>query len=255
MEVAAEAAAAAPPAEREDAAARPELRTPTDYRGDMSQKGAERARAAWANKGDTVRALFREAKVAFPPAELTFRVHKAEAELEVWAAGEQKGKMQLVATYGICTMSGGAGPKRKEGDLQVPEGFYRIEYFWPDSAFYLAGKVSYPNALDKQLGGATPGGDIMIHGGCASIGCIAMSDERIEELWVMGRSVMDAGKPVEMIILPGKDMSTYLDDAAQARHHAFWKNLDEGNRLFEARHVMPRVFIGWRGVYEFEDRG
>jgi murein L,D-transpeptidase YafK len=163
--------------------------------------------------------------------------------------------MKRIATYKICRMSGEVGPKRREGDYQVPEGFYRIEYFWPDSQFYLAGKVSYPNALDRQLGGATPGGDIMLHGGCASIGCISMSDERMEELFVMGTSVASRGEKVEMHIFPTRDIRGLIASGQMPQHHAFWANLAEGLEAFEAQKRVPSVTVGWKGKYDVVAKG
>jgi hypothetical protein len=175
---------------------------PTSWNGDDSEPLAERGKLAVQRRRPVVEQLFDDADVKFPPAELLLRAFKAEKELEVWASSARGGEMTRVATYGICRISGELGPKRREGDLQVPEGFYRIDYFWPDPSFWLSAKVSYPNPLDKQLGGGAPGGDIMIHGDCASIGCISLSDERMEELWVMGTSPHGPGGRGERAHLP-----------------------------------------------------
>lgn len=228
-----------------------DVRRPTEWQGDDSVPGARRAEAALVNRRAVVEALFDEAGVTFPPAQVFLRVFKKEGELEAWAASEKGGEMKRIATYQVCKMSGEIGPKRREGDMQVPEGFYRIEYFWPDSSFYLAGKVSYPNGLDRQLGGPSPGSDIMLHGGCASIGCISMSDERMEELYVMGTSVHFKGEPVSIHIFPTREMRELLDGGEHPEHHAFWENLAEGLESFERSHRVPVVQIGSRGKYEF----
>jgi hypothetical protein len=227
------------------------VRKPTEWQGDDSVPGARRAEVALENRKAVVEALFDEAGVTFPPAQVFLRVFKKEGELEAWASSEKGGEMKRIATYQICKISGDIGPKRREGDMQVPEGFYRIEYFWPDSAFYLAGKVSYPNGLDRQLGGPAPGGEIMLHGGCASIGCISMSDERMEELYVMGTSVYFKGEPVNIHIFPTRDMRALLDSGEHAEHHAFWENLADGLESFERDHRVPVVRIGFQGKYEF----
>lgn len=246
--------ASAPPSASAAAAPR-DVRKPTRWQGDDSVPGALRAEAAARNREKEVRRLFDEAGVAFPPAELFVRVFKAEGELEAWASSEKGDAMRKIATYEICRMSGDVGPKRREGDMQVPEGFYRIDYFWPDSAFYLAGKVSYPNALDRQLGGTAPGGDIMIHGGCASIGCIAMSDERIEELYVMGTSLKTKGARVAVHIFPTRDLHGLIASGEHPEHQAFWANLAEGLDAFEKERRVPTVTIGWKGRYEIEPAG
>lgn len=247
------AAPADPPELVAPAKERADLRKPTAWQGDDSVPGARRAEAALENRKAVVEALFDEAGVTFPPAQVFLRVFKKEGELEAWASSEKGGEMKRIATYKVCKMSGDIGPKRREGDLQVPEGFYRIEYFWPDSSFYLAGKVSYPNGLDRQLGGPAPGGEIMLHGGCASIGCISMSDERMEELYVMGTSVHFKGEPVNIHIFPTRGMRELLDSGEHPEHHAFWENLVEGLEAFERSHRLPVVQIGFKGRYELKD--
>jgi murein L,D-transpeptidase YafK len=193
--------------------------------------------------------LFADAGVSFPPSDVLFRVFKQEKELEVWANGKRDEPMKRIATYEVCAMSGGPGPKRAEGDLQVPEGFYRIKYFWPDSSFYLSANVGYPNVSDRILGGPKPGSEIMIHGGCASIGCVAMSDERIQELWVMGTGALHAGRPVHVHMFPARDFAPLLEDASHAPHHAFWRNLREGLDAFESGRRIPAVTVDTRGRY------
>jgi hypothetical protein len=131
----------------------------------------------------------------------------------LWAAAEKGGRAEKVATYGICAASGVLGPKRYEGDYQVPEGYYVLSYGWAESNFHLEMKVSYPNLVDKVLGpkNRSLGGEIMIHGSCGSIGCMAMGDERAEELWVMMKAMGDA--QVKVFIYPGRDMKGLLDAA------------------------------------------
>ncbi len=237
-----------PPAQVAD----PTLRLPTDWQGDDSVAGNRRAEAAELHKGPAVRAMFAEAGVAYPPKQLLWRVFKDTQDLEVWANDDKDAPMKKVATYRACAMSGDLGPKRREGDRQVPEGFYDIAYFFPDSAFHLAAKVSYPNGLDRALGDkVAPGGDIMIHGGCASIGCIALTDERIEELWVIGSGVLYKGEPIRVHIFPSRDLDGLIADDAWARHREFWENLREGYRAFEADRRPPKVKLGFHGKYEF----
>lgn len=125
--------------------------------------------------------------IAWPPARLTLVALKAEKKLEVWVAAK-KGAYHLLSTYDILAASGGPGPKRKEGDLQVPEGIYRLPLLNPNSSFHLSIRVDYPNRDDivnASVPEAQLGGDIYIHGGAASIGCIAIGDAAIEELFVL----------------------------------------------------------------------
>lgn len=134
------------------------------------------------------RPFFERAGVAYPPAKLIFVGLKQEKQLEIYAANEDA-PLRFIRSFPILAASGKAGPKLREGDLQVPEGAYRIESLNPNSAFHLALRVSYPNAGDRAqaaLGGRTElGGDIMIHGSNASIGCLAMGDVAAEDLFVL----------------------------------------------------------------------
>ncbi|MEM9694822.1 MAG: L,D-transpeptidase family protein, partial [Myxococcota bacterium] len=171
-----------------------------------------------------------------------------ENELEVWARGFRQ-RFVPVARYGICYASGELGPKRKQGDLQVPEGFYTLPWFDPASRYHLAMLVSYPSRSDKVWGDRVdPGDGIMIHGSCVSVGCISMSDARIEELWTMARA---SPKPIRVHMFPARDMGALLDDPKWSRHHAFWRNLDEGKRYFETHRRLPRVRVDNHGRYRF----
>jgi murein L,D-transpeptidase YafK len=140
-----------------------------------------------------------------------------------------------------------------EGDLQVPEGFYRLDYFNPSSRFYLSMRVNYPNDSDRILGRkGSLGGDIMIHGNCVSIGCLAMSDERIQELWVMAQSMNGKGRRVPVYIFPSRDLDKLLADPGRSSNHVFWRNLKQGFDLFEKEHRLLKVTVGKDGSYSFE---
>jgi hypothetical protein len=124
----------------------------------------------------------------WPPERLALLGFKQERVLEVWLPAKSA-KWVCVRSYPVLAASGGLGPKLREGDLQVPEGIYGLEYLNPNSRFHLSMKVSYPNAWDRararEDGRTRLGGDIMIHGRDVSIGCLAVGDEAVEELFVM----------------------------------------------------------------------
>lgn len=126
--------------------------------------------------------------VPYPPGRVILVGLKQEKELEVWASGEGR-QPRFIGMYPIAAASGQLGPKLREGDLQVPEGIYRIESLNPNSLYHLSLRVDYPNEYDlakaKLEGRDKPGTDIMIHGGHLSIGCLAMGDDAIEELFVL----------------------------------------------------------------------
>ena len=130
---------------------------------------------------------FAAAGIPYPPARAFLLAFKTERQLELWApAGEQ---MKRVATYPLLDKSGTLGPKLREGDEQIPEGVYRVVWLHPNSQYHLSLKLDYPNAFDRararEDGRRNPGGDIFIHGGDVSIGCLAIGDPAIEELFVL----------------------------------------------------------------------
>ncbi|AKQ66936.1 putative exported protein [Myxococcus hansupus] len=147
---------------------------------------ADRVATARKARAKQVAALFQDAGVTWPPERLYLRAFKHERELEVWA-GSRTGALVKVKMYPFCAASGELGPKRRQGDLQVPEGFYTIDLFNPVSSYHLSMRVNYPNAADRfhQVKGVPLGGDIYVHGDCVSIGCIAIKNGPIEELYLM----------------------------------------------------------------------
>lgn len=130
---------------------------------------------------------FDRAGVAYPPASIALLALKHEKKLELWANDGQR--WQRVHTYPVLAASGGPGPKLREGDRQVPEGLYRIEALNPNSSYHLSMKLNYPNTFDLERaaedGRDNPGTNIFIHGKAASVGCLAMGDPAIEELFVL----------------------------------------------------------------------
>ncbi len=145
---------------------------------------------------------FAKAKVSYPPREVTFIALKQEKKLELWA--RNSGEFRFIRDYDIRAASGAAGPKLRQGDRQVPEGIYRIAGLNPNSHYHLSMKINYPNEFDLfhawQEGRANPGSDIFIHGRAASIGCLAMGDETIEELFVLTAQV--GAENVKVVIAP-----------------------------------------------------
>jgi hypothetical protein len=145
---------------------------------------------------------FTAAGVSYPPRSVTLLAVKTSAQLEVWVNEAQV--KSLIRTYPIMALSGGPGPKLAEGDRQVPEGVYRIAALNPNSRFHLSMKLNYPNAFDLEQaareGREFPGTDIFIHGRAQSVGCLAMGDTAIEELFVL---VADTGyQQVDVVIAP-----------------------------------------------------
>ena len=151
---------------------------------------------------DQLTPYFKQAKVTYPPSEMTLVALKAEKKLELWARGDRD--YRFIRDYDILAASGSAGPKLRQGDRQVPEGIYRIEGLNPNSNYHLSMKLNYPNEFDlvhaADEGRDDPGSDIFIHGKDVSIGCLAMGDAVIDELFVL---VAQVGKEnVRVVIAP-----------------------------------------------------
>ena len=151
-------------------------------------------------KGAIIKARMERLGMPYPPNRVYLRAFKTEKVLEVWVA-PATGVYKLFGSYPIARMSGGLGPKKQEGDYQVPEGRYHIDRFNPYSAYHLSLGLNYPNATDrKRSAGLKPGGDIFIHGSNVSIGCLAMTDDLIREIYLVA---LDARrKPVRVDIFP-----------------------------------------------------
>ncbi len=145
---------------------------------------------------------FEKSGVKYPPDKITIVALKNEKILEVWSEVNEIGT--LIKKYAILAASGKPGPKLAEGDFQVPEGIYRIEALNPNSGYHLSLKVNYPNAYDRQkaiIDNRTKlGKDIFIHGGAASVGCLAIGDEAIEELFILAAGAVK--NDIKVIIAP-----------------------------------------------------
>ncbi len=154
---------------------------------------------------------FARAQVAYPPKGIALLVFKRENRLALWArggaAGSQPAEWRFIRDYPILAASGHAGPKLRQGDYQVPEGVYRIEWLNPNSSYHLSMKVNYPNAFDRSMaqrdGRTNLGGDIFIHGKNVSIGCVALGDPAIEELFTLAA---DAGHSRIRVVIAPNDL-------------------------------------------------
>jgi len=190
----------------------------------------------------------------WPPKEMFIRVFKHEKELEVWVSDSVD--FYLYKRYSICKLSGDFGPKRKEGDLQVPEGFYYINDFNPYSKYHLSLGVSYPNQSDKILSPHKDlGGLIYIHGDCVSVGCIAVGDEVIDEIYNLAKRIK--GK-IQVHIFPINyrylKSLRYFDEKMKDRPELFEfeKNLFEGYMYFQDNERLPEIIFLENGFCNFK---
>ncbi len=174
---------------------------------------------------------------------ILIRAYKKESELEVWKQ-DASGQYALLKTFPMCRWSGQLGPKKTEGDRQVPEGFYAItpQQLNPHSQFYLSFNVGYPNSYDRQLG--RTGSAIMVHGACSSRGCFSMTDEQIADIYALTREAFGGGqKAVHMQSLPFRMTPQNLAKYRADEHMPFWKNLKEGADHFDLTKREPQVSV------------
>ena len=182
--------------------------------------------------------------------EVFIRIFKAESALEIWIDGADG--FTLFRTYPICTFSGEPGPKLAEGDQQAPEGFYFVTpaRMNPTSRFHLSFNLGYPNAYDRSHN--RTGSALMVHGSCVSIGCYAMTDAGIEEIWTLMDAALRAGQPfIRVHAFPFRMTTDQLVARASSEWADFWNNLAEGYRYFEEHRVPPNVEVR-HGRYVFE---
>ncbi len=221
------------------------------------QEKYPRVRAARRETARAIESLFAAAGLRYPAHQLLIRIFKADDQLELWAQPGADRSFVPLKTYPICARSGTLGPKRRAGDRQVPEGFYRIDRFNPASRFHLSLGLDYPNASDKLLSDPDrPGGDIFIHGSCVTIGCVPLTDRLIKELYIIALDAHEAGRPVAVHVFPGRMDGaswTKLEKLAGATAGllSFWKNLRVGYQHFETQKRLPTISVDSRGRYSF----
>lgn len=183
------------------------------------------------------------------------RAFKLEKKLEVWIKNKGDNKYQLFKTYDICATSGVLGPKRQEGDGQIPEGYYEIDLFNPNSDYYLSMRVNYPNSSDMILKtGANPGGAIMVHGKCVTIGCLPITDEGIKELYTLCVEAKNLKDRIYIDIFPCRfsEENMKMLQEKYPTNMEFWNNIKIGYDFFEANKSLMRVNVDKKGQYYFE---
>ena len=184
-------------------------------------------------------------------AAIMLRIFKSESELEVWM--EKDGRYELFATYPICHWSGTLGPKQREGDKQTPEGFYTITSRqlhhvgrWPRSL-----NLGFPNAFDQAMGRS--GSYILVHGGCSSVGCFAMTNPVIGEIYALATAALRGGqRHIPAHVFPFRMTEKNIAKNAKSEWAGFWANLKEGYDSFEKTRQPPRVSV-CENRYHIED--
>ncbi len=193
-------------------------------------------------------------------ASIYIRIFKQAGELELWV--KSGNRFELFRTYCTCYFSGKLGPKLRQGDLQVPEGFYYVTpgRMNPWSSYHLSFNIGYPNQYDRHHG--RTGGLIMVHGNCVSIGCVAMGDDQIEEIYTLATTALQGGQPYFRVhIFPFRMEGNSIElqdrsgaDMIDGDWSGFWMNLKEGYDYFEEHGVAPNVEVE-EGRYIFSAPG
>ena len=222
----------------------------------------DRVADARSRRGAHLTTLFRAAGLDYPAREVYLRVFKREARLELWARSHSApAPFRLVQTYPVLCASGGLGPKRQEGDGQVPEGFYTVDRFNPRSLFHVSLGLNYPNAADRLLttDPEHPGTDIFIHGNALSVGCLAMGDAVAEELYLAAADARARTGSVPAVhIFPCRmneeSWQTVLAPLCAGRPslEKLWRSLRAGYDRFERTRQVPAVRVDEGGDYQMD---
>ena len=221
------------------------------------QKTFPRPNEALKRKEDTLQKQFEARNLVWPARYMYIRSFKYDSQLEVWVKNEAKEQYQLFKTYKVCVLAGTLGPKRMEGDYQVPEGFYYINEFNPKSSFYLSLGINYPNPSDKVLSDSLrPGSAIYIHGACVTVGCIPLTDQFIDELYILAAHAKDKGQDfIPVHIFPVrynvKKSVAYLENLTKddPTLKSFSDRLEEAFDYFDKFRQLPVIMIGEKGEY------
>ncbi|HUC80749.1 MAG TPA: L,D-transpeptidase family protein [Flavisolibacter sp.] len=224
------------------------------------QRSLPRPQIAMQKKLDTLQKQFSAKGLQWPAKYMYIRSFKYDAQLEVWVSNSRKEPYKLFKTYRVCALAGSLGPKRVQGDYQVPEGFYYINEFNPNSNYYLSLGLNYPNASDKILSDPVkPGGEIYIHGSCVTVGCIPLTDPLIEELYILAAHSKGAGQdyiPVHIfpIRYESKRSVDYLNTLSKndEKLKAFAAKLEAVYDHFEVTRQLPVIMTDNFGEYQFD---
>lgn len=173
----------------------------------------------------------REAGLSKANFQIALKAYKSEQILEVYC-GKDVDNLKIFKTYPFTGFSGNLGPKRQEGDRQIPEGHYYINRFNPKSKFFLSLSLNYPNTNDVNRalkdGITHPGSDIFIHGSNQTIGCIPIGNEKISELYLLAEWAKSSGQSkIFVFIFPFKNVKGALEkySSTMPEYKDFWEKL------------------------------
>ena len=228
------------------------------FAGDFlnDQKRYSRVRTAIKEKDNLIKNTLKNNNIKLEELNILITAYKDEDIIEIYAKNKSDNIYKKIAVYNIAAKSGILGPKRMEGDLQVPEGFYYIDRFNPASSYYLSLGINYPNESDKKKSNAQRlGGDIFIHGANVTIGCMPMTDDKIKEIYLYAVYAKDNGQnKIPVYIFPFKMNEENFNYHAKNYNKAiinFWKNIKEGYDIFQNTKKELNIKIDSNGNYVF----
>lgn len=218
-----------------------------------NQKTFPRVNKAFQGKENLLRKEFLSKGFHFPPNNILLVSYKAEGELQVWV--KEGFRYELFKVYEVCKKSGDFGPKLKQGDRQVPEGIYTINVFNPTSDYHLSLGVSYPNLADRIRSKASDlGDDIYIHGGCVTVGCLPLTDNFMEEVYVLSvLSKNNSQSDIPIYLFPFKfnKLTEYIFYKEYPQNVKFWENLKQEYYYFKENRLIRNFTIDRNGNYRF----
>ncbi len=218
-----------------------------------------RVKEAQRDKDYNLRKRFEARGLNYPPEEIYIRAFKKEGIVELWVK-DWLGQFVKYKDYTICASAGRLGPKRRQGDHQVPEGFYEISKFNPQSDYFLSLGINYPNKSDRlQSNYRALGGSIYIHGECKTVGCMPVNNEKIKELYWLAVLARDNGQatiPVHIFPFKFNNMIFYNEEmpkyANQPNIISFWDNIKGVYDYFEMNRRLPIIGVRQDGYYTYQ---
>ena len=223
------------------------------------QKKYSRVRQAYKDKAEKINTQLKNKSIKIAKLNVYIQIFKTEGVLELWGKNNTDGQFKLIREFDICESSGVIGPKREEGDLQVPEGFYSVNHFNPYSNFYLSLGIDYPNKSDRILGTkGNLGGAIYIDGNCVTIGCVPITDPEIKELYLYCVEAKNNGQnSIPVTIFPTKLSNAnfnilkekYKGDSDKIN---LWTDLKKGYDGFNKTKKLPQVSFLQNGRHEIK---
>ena len=222
------------------------------------KNASDRVKEAYQEKSDLLERELKKMNLQMSNFHLLFIAYKHEKELELWVKHKDKQRYEKMIIYPICATSGNLGPKKMQGDRQIPEGFYHINRFNPKSQYYLSLGLNYPNQADKTRSSAKDlGGDIFIHGDCVTIGCMPMTDDKIKEIYLYALEAQKNGqKNIPVYVFPfrfsEKNKAYFFDKYKNdSEKLELWKNLSLGWDIFGKQYEVLSPSVNKKGEYSY----